>query len=362
MKITSVEVKHHKLKYKESFSITGGDLEYAPLVFIRIGTDEGLTGVSYAPGSAPFVDGETRESVEAAVARIFAPVLKGQDPCDIERLMTEVDKKILFNNRAKAGVEIALYDLLGKTLNVPLYKLWGGLCKEEVPIKRMVGIASPDVMASKAKDLVSQGYHHLKVKIGKDPKGDVGRIQAIREAVGPKAAISVDANQGYTVKNAIKTLRALEPYDITLAEQPVRTDDLEGLALVRKSVGIPIEVDESVRTLSDALNIIKLGAADFISLKPFKMGGFRIMHKIMGLCEAANVKCLVGTTPGSSLIEAANVHFIASSSYIDVACEIGEFARMQNDPVTGLEISHGVAKVPRGPGLGIQLQMEALEE
>jgi len=141
----------------------------------------------------------------------------------------------------------------------------------------------------------------------------------------------------------------------------VRTDDLEGLALVRKSVGIPIEVDESVRSLSDALNIIRLGAADFISLKPFKMGGFRVLKKILGLCEAANVKCLVGTTPGSRLIEAANVHFIVSTPYIDVACEIGEFVRMQNDPVTGLEVSNGSAKIPSGPGLGVNLNLGELE-
>ena len=361
MKITGVEIRHHKLRYKETFSIAGGDLEYAPLVFILIHTDEGLTGVSYAPGSAPFVDGETHESVSAAVTRLFEPVLKGRDPYDIEGLMTEIDKKILFNNRAKAGVEIALYDLLGKMLNVPLYNLWGGKCRENVPIKRMVGIASPDTMASKASDLVNQGYHHLKVKIGKDPKGDIDRIRAVREAVGPRAAICVDANQGYTVMDAITTLRAIERYDITLAEQPIRSDDLEGLVLVRKAIGIAIEVDESVRGLSDALNIIRLGAADFISLKPFKMGGFRVLRKILALCEAANVKCLVGTTPGSRLVEAANVHFIVSSPYIDVACEIGEFIRMQNDPVTGLEVANGAAKIPSGPGLGINLNLGALE-
>jgi len=142
----------------------------------------------------------------------------------------------------------------------------------------------------------------------------------------------------------------------------LKADDIEGLALVRKSIGIPVEADESVRNLSDVLSIIKLGAADFVSLKPFKFGGFRPMRKILTLCEAANIKCLVGTTPGSSLIDAANVHFITSSPSIDSPCEIGESFRMQNDPVTGLKIINGFANILYGPGIGINLELEALGE
>lgn len=359
MKITSVEIKSYTLRYKEVFKIAKGDLEGAPLVFIFIQTDEGVTGVGYAPGSAPFIDGETQESVAAAVTGIMKPVLVGQDPTDIEAIMTEIDKRLQFNYRAKAGVEIALYDLLGKILNVPLFKLWGGLCRDKVPVVRMVGIASPDLMAAKAKDLVAQGFGYLKIKIGKDTKGDITRVRAIRAAVGPDVGLFVDANQGYTVKEAINVLKALEDMDIFLVEQPVRADDFEGLALVRKSTSIPVEADESVRTFSDVLNIIRLGAADFISLKPFKFGGFRPMRKIATLCESANIKCVVGTTPGSSLIDAANVHFIASLPYIDTPAEIGESFRMANDPVTGLQISNGFALVPNSPGIGITLTRES---
>ena len=362
MKIVRVEIRPYRLRYKEAFSLATGDLEDAPLVFILVHTDEGLTGVGYAPGSAPFIDGETQESIVTAITHIMEPVLLGQDPCNIEQMMTDVDRKLQFNYRSKAGVEIALYDLLGKSLNLPLFKLWGGLCRENVPVLRMVGIASPDAMAARAKNLVDQGFCYLKIKIGRDTKGDLDRIRAIRDAVGTKIGIYVDANQGYTVKEAITTMRALEKYEISLVEQPVRADDIEGLALVRKSIGIPVEADESVRNLSDVLSIIKLGAADFVSLKPFKFGGFRPMRKILTLCEAANIKCLVGTTPGSSLIDAANVHFITSSPSIDSPCEIGESFRMQNDPVTGLKITNGFANILYGPGIGINLELEALGE
>jgi L-alanine-DL-glutamate epimerase-like enolase superfamily enzyme len=362
VKISSVELKPYQLRHKEGFSSALGHVEVAPVVFILVHTDEGMTGIGYAPGSAPFYCGETQESIMAAIAQFMAPVVKGRDPFDIAQMMIDIDKSLRLNLRAKAGLEIALYDLLGKILNIPLFKFWGGLCKENIPIMRMVGIASPDIMAQKAQELVNQGFRHLKVKLGKDPKSDIDRIKAIRETMeDPDVSICVDANQGYTVKEAIATIRAIEKYDVKLVEQPVRADDLEGLATVRKAVGIPIEVDESVRSLSDVLNVIKLGAADFISLKPLEMGGFRRVHKILALCEAANLKCLVGTTPGSSFIDSANAHFIASSPYLDFPCEIGESLRMQNDPVTGLKIQNGSAMIPEGPGLGIHLSLEELE-
>lgn len=357
MKITSLDLKPYQLIYREGFSIASGHLDHAPVVYILVHTDEGVTGLGYASGSATFYCGETQESIMAAIGRIMEPIIRGRDPFDIEPMMTEIDRDLRLNLRAKAGLEMALYDLIGKILSLPLYRLWGGLCKREVLVTRMLGIASPEAMASKARDMVREGFKSLKVKLGKDPKNDIDRVRAVREAVGPDVALCADANQGYTVKDAIRTIRGIEQYEIRWIEQPVLADDLDGLALVRKSVAVPIEADESVRSLSDAMNLIKKEAADFVSLKPSEMGGFRKIRKILALCEAANVKCLIGTAPGSSLIDAANAHFIASSSLINLPCELGESLRMQNDPVSGLKIENGMAWVPEGPGIGIQLNL-----
>ncbi len=165
MKIKRVEVKPFDLRYREAFSLSRGSLEAAPLAFILVTSDEDLRGISYAPGSAPFIDGETVESIAAAVNNVIAPAIIGRDPSDIESIMADIDRRLVFNYRAKAGVELAIYDLLGKALGLPLFKLWGGMCREKVPVARMVGIASPEVMAQRAKELVEEGFRYLKVKV-----------------------------------------------------------------------------------------------------------------------------------------------------------------------------------------------------
>ena len=359
MKITNVDLKPYRLKYREKFKIASGHLDHAPVVYMLVHTDEGVTGLGYASGSAPFYCGETQESITAAVKGIMEPVIKGRDPFDIELMMTEIENGLRLNLRAKAGLEIALYDLVGKILDLPLYKLWGGLCRREITVTRMLGIGSPEGVASKAAELMNKGFKSFKIKIGKDPKGDIDRVRAVREAVGPDVILCADANQGYTVKDAIRTIRGIEQYEICYVEQPVPADDLDGLALIRKSVAVPIQADESVRSLSDALNLIKKEAADIISLKPSEIGGFRKIRKVLAICEAANVQCLIGPAPGSSFLDAANTHFAASCPLIGLPCELGEFLRMQNDPVSGLKIEGGMAHVPEGPGLGIHLDLSA---
>jgi L-alanine-DL-glutamate epimerase-like enolase superfamily enzyme len=149
----------------------------------------------------------------------------------------------------------------------------------------------------------------------------------------------------------------MELYDIALVEQPVKENDLKGMALVRKSVQARIMADESVRSPQDALRVIESEAADVISLKIPKMGGILKARNVAAVCEAAAIEYLVGTAPGSRLLDAANVHLAASLKELTLPCEIGEFERMGNDPCSGFEIKDGYSSPPQAAGLGVEVDL-----
>jgi L-Ala-D/L-Glu epimerase len=254
---------------------------------------------------------------------------------------------------------VALHDLAARALGVPVYQLIGGLVRESIPVLRIVALKEPDEMALNAQKLVDQGYRYLKVKIGGEPGKDVARVAAIRQQVGPDVHVTLDANQSYAPKEAIRVIRRLEPYDIDLVEQPVRADDFDGLAQVTRAVDTPIEADESAKSLTDVFRLLQMRAADSISIKLMKLGGIRNAKLAAGMCQATGVRCRVGAAVGSRIVNAACMHYIASTPNVGYACEVGEFARLLNDPAEGLEIDGGVLRVPHGPGLGVTVRQRA---
>jgi L-alanine-DL-glutamate epimerase-like enolase superfamily enzyme len=178
-------------------------------------------------------------------------------------------------------------------------------------------------------------------------------MKAVREVVSDKVTLAVDMNGAYRPKDAVEVIKGLEQYRVALIEQPVKREDIEGLAFVRERVRVPIEVDESIITLSDAVKVIEMGAADFISIKLLKMGGIYKAKKIASLCEAFNIGCVVGSTPGSQMVDIASSHFFVSTANVWWAAEVGEFTRMQEDPVGGAVIRDGFLEIPDGLGFGL---------
>ena len=223
-----------------------------------------------------------------------------------------------------------------------------------------MGMYTPREMAEKVTAFVSQGCGALKLKVGTTLEEDVERVARVREAVGPSVTLTVDFNQACSAKEAILRIEKMAPYGLALVEQPVKARDLKGMAFVRKSVSTRIMADESVNNISDAIQVIEAEAADVISLKLPKMGGFLKARKAAALCEAAGVEYLVGTTPGSRLVDAANVHLAASLRDLKLPCEIGEFERMSDDPCAGLEIVNGFLSPPNRPGLGVEIDLKRL--
>lgn len=356
LKIVSVTTVPFTIPYREkNWRIASGSIRAAELVFVRLETDEGISGIGCTSPGALFISGENVSGICDTINALSEEVLLGRDPFDVERLLFDIDQRARLNNRAKAGIDLALYDLLGKALEIPVCKLLGGTPRTGIPVMRILGMQAPALMAETAIKLVQEGYKYLKLKMGSSIAEDEARIRAIREAVGSGVRLTVDLNGAYDHKAALKVMDMLKAYDVEAVEQPLPAWDLEGLAELRRRSPIKIEVDESVLTVQDAVRVIKKRVADLISIKLLKVGGISKARRLAALCEAFGVGIVIGSTPASQLVDAANAHFISGTPGIKWACEIGEFVRMEGDPVSGLGIKEGSLNTPDGPGYGVTI-------
>jgi L-Ala-D/L-Glu epimerase len=339
---------------------TEPNLEYA---IVTIETDEGITGYGEAPVDIVFF-GETIEQACSVINDYMGPHFIGRDPFEREALLHLVDYP--GNTCAKSALDMALHDLVGRALNTPVYNLLGGISRKDIPVAIEVAGGKPDDMAARCVEMIAKGVTAFKPKIGGLVDQDLDRLKAIREAVGPDVSLRADANQGYSVKEAISLCRKAEDAGIglELLEQPVARFDLQGLAQVRKSVDTPIEADESCCTLQDAMQVVRHEAADVLNIKPGKCGGLFRARKIAAVAEAAGLKCVIGTAFGLGLERAAKLHLAASSTTIVHAVEFTELdlhSPMLKEPGESLlsfPLKNGCLRVPEGPGLGVELDFE----
>ena len=337
-------------------------LEY---VLVRIETDEGVVGWGESQVDVGFF-GHTLEDVLAAVNDYLGPQLVGRDPFDRAHLMALIDYR--GHSTAKAGIDLALHDLMGRALATSVANLIGGRHTERVGVSVEIAGGGADAMAAECVRLVALGVREFKAKIGWDPDADADRVRAIREAVGPDVRLRTDANQGYTPKEAIRFCRLVERDDLRvgLLEQPVAVDDLDGMALVRASVDTSICADEACYSPADALRIVRAGAADVLNVKIGKAGGLLQAAKILAIGEAAGVRCVLGTAFGTGLEIAAKLHLAAAHPGLADAVEFTELSLHGTllDGVGGsafaLPLEGGALPVPTGPGLGVELDVTAV--
>jgi L-alanine-DL-glutamate epimerase-like enolase superfamily enzyme len=224
-------------------------------------------------------------------------------------------------------------------------------------------------MAAECRRFMEQGVRAFKPKIGGEPAKDADRLRAIRDAVGPTVSVRADANQGYSPKEAILLCRLAERYEVglELLEQPVACWDLQGMAFVRSSVDTLIEADESCYSIHDAVQIVRLGAADVLNVKLGKAGGLLAAKKIAAIAESAGLKCVLGTAFGLGLEIAAKCHMFASTEIVVDAVEFTELGHHPNlllEPhreALALPLADGCLAAPNGPGLGVELDWDAVK-
>jgi o-succinylbenzoate synthase len=350
--IQQIEVYSVTLAYKEPFRIAPEASTESNNIVVKIVTDFGVTGFGESSPSGR-VTGETTQTVIQVLDNL-APKLIGMCPLRIEQNIELMDSIVDGNPAAKAAIDIALHDILGKTARKPLYMLIGGY-RTEVLTDLTLGIKSPKEMAKDAVKAVKKGFKALKVKVGVDPAEDVERVKLIREAVGNDIKIRIDANQGWTPKQAIEALNKMEKFNIQFAEQPTPATDIKELAKVKKNSPIPIMADESVHSPEDALRVIQAEAVDLINIKLMKSGGINKAKKIAAIAEAARISCMIGCMGESEIGIAAGVHLAAATKNIQYA-DLDSDILLKDKLVKkgGTKIKNSMRILSRQYGLGIR--------
>jgi L-alanine-DL-glutamate epimerase-like enolase superfamily enzyme len=348
-------------------------------VVIRIYTDEGVSGLGEAGTWGVYYCGESQESVMAAIGNyLFREVLEGENPFNVDLIHKKMDEAVLRNPVAKSAVDFALYDIMGKSLNVPVYQLIGGCHADRFPlVAGVLGIDKPETMAKIAKDALAglgPEARLFKIKLGLEYLKDVKRVEAIREAVGPEHYLLLDCNGSLKVKEAIHFGQKVEAFSPVFLEQPVDYDDVEGLAEVKRNVPIPVGACECALTIEDMMRVIRMDAADFFNFKIDRLGGIYKGKQAVGMINAAGKWTLLSGQVSVGIAATARNHFTAATCSMFRAVGSGvsgvftiypasepEYVEVEKVLIGGPKVEKGYAGVPPGPGLGIELNEKALE-
>lgn len=327
----------------------------AEAIMVKITCDNGVIGWGEAPPTV-VITGDSLSSIESAIQHVIKPFLENKSLLNYETLFQGINSILVGNPSAKAAVDMALYDCLSQNCRLPLYQFLGG-SKKELETDFTVSVNGPEEMGDDAVSYIQKGFDVLKVKVGKDNVSmDIERIKEIRRRVGSEVKIRLDANQGWTAKDAIRAIRQMEDSDlrIELVEQPVKAHDIEGLKKVTDSVETLIMADESVFTPKQAFEVLKTRSADLINIKLMKAGGIYQAQIINQLAETCGVECMAGSMIETRVGITAAAHFAASKQNI-TRFDFDAPLMLAKDIVDGgIHYHKRFITFPESPGLGIK--------
>lgn len=360
--ITKIEIYKLNIPYIEPFIISLGVINEAMNIALRVHTNqEGLYGVGEA-SPFPLITGDTQSS-DFELAKVLSRVLIGKNPLEIEDRILDLNKDVKFNPTIKSAFDMALYDIIGKYNELPLYALWGGKNDRFIATDMTVSINTPEKMAKDALAFKKAGFPAIKAKIGGTTKEDVARIKAIRKAIGMEMPLRVDANQGWDTITAINTLKAIAPYDVEHCEEPIPRWNYTDLPYVRANSPIAIMADESIFNDHDAYRLASMKACDYFNIKLSKSGGLHNALKIISIAEAAGIKSQVGCMSESRLALTALTHLVMARKNI-VHFDIDSALMLAKDPVTGglTYRNNGVIELSDTPGIGADFNQNYLDK
>lgn len=363
MKITSIECIPVRVPIRVEVAIRakGGCHSESPFLLVKVHTDEGVCGLGEV-SCTPRWSGEDQVTAAHFIRTILEPALAGHDPRDIEALTVRLRAALFGHPFTKAALEMALWDILGKTAGLPVYRLLGGPVREFIPTKWSISGVEPARAATIARWAAEQGFTTMKVKVGIDPEQDAARVCAVREAVGPGVRLGIDANGAWDPATAVAMIRRLCEFGIYFAEQPVPPGDVNWLAEVRRQVSIPIIADESVYSPQDGLAIARAGAADALSIYVGKAAGIGPARKVAAIAESAMLGCTIGSNLELGPGTAAMIHLAMATPGITAQqfpCDIiGPLYYTDEILTEPLAIRGGRAQPSDRPGLGVELDEE----
>lgn len=360
MKILSVETFMIYLPLTEPFSISYDSYDFMPSIIVKLTCDNGVIG--YGEGVADeHVTGESMEGIFEIINKKLAPNLIGKNPKNFEYIHDTMNKIIVHAPTAKAAIDIACFDAVGKTLNVPIYQLLGGKYHDQYPITHVLSIRSPEQMAEEAFQKVQEGYSYFKLKVGHDIMEDVDRIKAVYHKVGEMAKIRVDVNQGWeTSSNTLKALHYLKDIDLDWLEQPTIADNIDALQEVKNKSFTSIMADESLHGPKELKELIFKNACDKINIKLMKCGGIYPASKLTTMAEIAHLDCQIGSMVESSIGSAAGFHVAFSKKNVTSVELTGPLKFTEDIGNLHYDIPH--ISLSNKPGLGIDVDESILEK
>ncbi|XAS66117.1 enolase C-terminal domain-like protein [Micrococcaceae bacterium Sec5.7] len=360
MKITAIEAIPFAIPYTKPLRFASGEVHTALHVLVRVHSDDDVVGVAEAP-ARPFTYGETQESIVAAVMTLFAPRLVGMSIMDREAMHAVMDRTV-GNPTAKSAIDMAVWDVIGKTLGQPVTALLGGFA-DSMRVSHMLGFAEPARMVAEAERMrASYGITTFKVKVGRRPfRLDVDVCRALREELGDGIELYIDGNRGWTASESLRALKAMADLDLTLAEELCPADDVLGRKWLVERCPIPFVADESATNPGQVTRELLNGAATAISIKTARTG-FSHSQRVLYQCDGLGAEVVMGNQIDGQVGTLCTVTFGAAfKSTTQRAGELSNFLDMSDDLLTEpLEIVDGSLSVRQAPGIGIEIDPDKL--
>ncbi|MBF6025021.1 dipeptide epimerase [Lysobacter niastensis] len=355
MKITDIRFGMIRVPLKTPFKTALRTVDTVEDIVVSVHTDTGHVGYGEAAATA-VITGDTHGSIIEAIRRYIAPRLVGQEIADLNRITQLIQSALEKNTSAKAAVEIAVYDLWGQLYGAPLYQMLGG-GDPVITTDITISVDYIDKMVSDSLSAVDRGFESLKIKVGKDIGVDIERVKAIYAAVEGRALLRLDANQGWTAKQAVYAIQQLEDAGVRLelVEQPVKAHDLDGMKYVTERVHTPIMADESIFGPTEVIDLIRMRAADIINIKLMKTGGISNAIRIADIAALYGIECMIGCMIETSISVAAAVHVAVAKANVINKVDLDGPSLCAFNPVDGGVIfNESEISVTDAPGLGIR--------
>jgi len=351
MKIDRIEWYVRDLPRKERFATATHSSDVAHVVFVRLDA-EGAEGWGAAsPGE---LTGETTKTVVAAL-KALRENLRGFSLDRGRDVAARMDKLLPGNPAAKAAIDIAAFDAIGKARGLPLYQHLGAV-REMMMTDRTVGLMPPEQALAKAQEFIGLRFRAIKIKLDGNPDDDLLRVSFIREALGNHILLRTDANQSYTYRRAVQFSKQAYAHVVEFFEQPLPAQDLKGMQSLTEASPIPVMADESVLTSQDAARVGRDKCARLVNLKLMKTGGIARALEANAICESAGMPTMVGCNAESALTIAAGLHFALAQKNVRFA-DLDSHFNLADDPARGLVFDDGYLRPSGKPGLGVDVRL-----